>query len=394
MRLLYRFYAGGGKRFGGYTESIMICTLRYIFLMLFLHGAAHGLAAGQQTTPALAGVVRVENAGLLFTDNTAGVNGTDAGYSVPLDSQTLWLFGDVFLQNPTSAHKPFAGGVSNCGLLASRGKGPAALKRYEFLTDPDSGMARQLIPRLPDEDDKVRLWPFGGWYSALERRVYLYYARVRVTGGGPLDFRAEGYGLAAADARNPKNLAFKRLRNAEGSVIWWPAGAGRPVFGSAVLARGDKLYVFGYQDRGFRKFGKLARVRQESVSNSRAYEFFSGTPESPAWSADPGLASDIQGLTDFPTELSVSYNMFLGGFLGAHSQNLGEKARLSLASSPWGPYRVIGDIDTRHQPFAKAFCYAGKEHPEMAEEHGRIVYLTYVDSSRYWLRLLKVTLSK
>jgi hypothetical protein len=106
------------------------------------------------------------------------------------------------------------------------------------------------------------------------------------------------------------------------------------------------------------------------------------------------LVADVEGLSDFPTELSVSYNAYLGGFLAVHSVNLGEKARLSVAKEPWGPYRQIGEIDTRHQPFAKAFCYAGKEHPELAEENGRIVYVTWVDSSRYWLHLLKITLGK
>jgi hypothetical protein len=351
-------------------------------------------ATSQKPLPAFAKVSRVENAGLLFTDNNAGVNGTDAGYSIPMRDRTLWLFGDVFLQNPISPHKPFTGGLSNCGLLVSSGHGPSRLKRYEFLTDRASGLARQLIPRQPDEDNKVRLWPFGGWYSTKERQVYLFYGLVRVTGSGPLDFRADGYGLAIADARHPSNLAFRRLLNANGSLLWWPAGGDRCVLGSAVVERGDSLYVFGFQKRGGRNYGKLARVKKDRVSDSRAYEYFSGTSGSPAWSPNPIESADVDGLADFPTELSVSYNAYLGGYLAVHSVNVGEKARLSLAPLPWGPYRSIGEIDTRHQPFAKAFCYAGKEHPELAEEHGRIVYLTYVDSSRYWLQLLKVTLAK
>src|SRR5262245_37586007 len=68
-------------------------------------------------------IEKVENAGLLFTDNPAGVSGTDAGYSLPLGEQTLWLFGDVFLLHPTDPAKPYVGGVSNCALLVPAGHG-------------------------------------------------------------------------------------------------------------------------------------------------------------------------------------------------------------------------------------------------------------------------------
>jgi len=52
------------------------------------------------------------------------------------------------------------------------------------------------------------------------------------------------------------------------------------------------------------------------------------------------------------------------------------------------------EIGSPHQAFASSFCYAGKEHPELAEQGGRVIYVTYVDNQRYWLQLLKVTLAK
>jgi hypothetical protein len=36
--------------------------------------------------------------------------------------------------------------------------------------------------------------------------------------------------------------------------------------------------------------------------------------------------------------------------------------------------------------------YAGKEHPELAEEDGRIVYITYVEFEEYYPHLLEVKL--
>src|SRR5688500_2370097 len=79
-----------------------------------------------------AGVVSVENGGLLFTDNSAGVSGVDAGYSIPMGRETLWLFGDVFLVDPRSLDKRVVGAVSNCGALVPSGRGAGALKGIGF----------------------------------------------------------------------------------------------------------------------------------------------------------------------------------------------------------------------------------------------------------------------
>jgi hypothetical protein len=114
----------------------------------------------------------------------------------------------------------------------------------------------------------------------------------------------------------------------------------------------------------------------------------------PTWSRKHEDASDVEGLRDIPSELSVAYNRYLGGYLAIHSIGISDRIRLSLAPKPWGPYRQIAEIGAPHRAFEKAFCYAGKEHPELSEQGGKVVHVTYVDSQRYWLQLLKVTLER
>lgn len=376
---------------------------------------------------------KVENAGLLFTDNPAGVSGVDAGYSLPMGNRTLWLFGDVFLLAPTDPAKSYVGGVSNCGLFVPAGQGIAPLRQYTFLTDAKTGLAHSLLPNAPGEGNEIRYWPFGGWYDDTAHQVYLYYARVRNTGGGPLDFRIEGHGLAVApapaNAATPADLQFRRLDAAPGQTLWWtdlpkstpapapqqssgqsanqsagqslaqPISAKLPLFGSAVVSGTNDgfLYVVGVQERGGRKWGKLARVPPKQITDLRAYEYYAQAEQNgkgPRWNRDAANASDVDGLNDFPNELSVAYNPYLGGWLAVHSVNVSDKMRLSVAPHPWGPYKTLGEIGAPHKAFARAFCYAGKEHPELRQANGRILYITYVDSDRYWLQLLKVTLQK
>lgn len=362
-----------------------------------------GIVAGQvlaalvsAIAPLAPRVVSVENGGLLFTDNQAGVSGTDAGYSVPMGAQTLWLFGDVFLLHPSDPARQYVGAVSNCALLTGRGHGAAPLSKYQFLVDPATGLARQVIPTQEDEGPETRLWPLGGWHDAGTVSVYLYYALVRVTGPGPFGFEIAGHGLARADASRPRELMFQRLRAPSGQWVWWPSAG--PMFGCAVFAGADEddehLYLVGVPERDPTKPGKLARVPRSRITELDAYEYFVGTSDRPRWRRRPDQASSVEGLGGFPNELSVSYNAYLGGYLAVHSVGIAERIALALAPAPWGPYRLIAEVGAPHRALESAFCYAAKEHPELAEDGGRVIYVTYVDSQRYWLQLLKVTLAR
>jgi hypothetical protein len=362
--------------------QIVLCALLFLLTPLF----------------AAPSVLKVENGGLLFTDNQAGVSGTDAGYSVPLGNQTLWMFGDVFLLDPTVPIKPYLRMISNCGLWVPSGSGIEPLRHYKFFTEPQSGIARPLLTPLPTEanEKNLRLWPYGGWYNDAEKCAYLFYARVVTTGTGPFDFRTEGHGLASADTTNLDALQFTRLSAAPNQMLWWSAQDNAALYGSAVVsnAPGDYLYIVGWQERDGKKRGKLARVAKSRITDLKAYEYFTGTDGKVSWNREANAATDIPGLDDFPTELSVAYNQYLGGYLAVHSVGVSDKVRLSLAPNPWGPYQNIAEISAPHRAFSRAFCYAGKEHPELAQEQGRIIYVTYVDSERYWLQMLKVTLQR
>lgn len=358
--------------------------------------AGQGGAAGQVPQATGPTVIKVENGGLLFTDNPAGVSGVDCGYSLPIGTRVLWFFGDVFLLHPTDPAGRYVGGVSNAALTVPN-TGHAGLRQYRFVTDPRTGLARQVIPNAPGEGTEVRIWPLGGWYDHLSRKAYVYYGRVRTTGGGgPFDFRVEGHGLAFADTDHLDKRDFVRMGMGTDAELWWkPPGA---LYGCAVVAGMPRqeswLYVVGVEDRGAAKIAKLARVRKQAITDRSAYEYLAEAGSDPRWSAREEDAVEVPGLSDFPTELTVSYNKFLGGYLAVHSVGITDRIRLSLATDPWGPYIQIAEIGAPHRAFEKAFCYAGKEHPELAEQSGRVIYVTYVDSQRYWLRLLRVTLGK
>lgn len=352
------------------------------------------LASSSPVYAADPGVLTSENAGLLFTDNPAGVSGVDAGFSIPIGKQVLWVFGDIFLLHPTQPEKPYVGAVSNAGLLVPQGKGIAPLAQYRFLTDDKTGLPRPLVENAPDEGNDIRLWPADGWHDEKNKRLYLYYGAVQMTGSGTYDFRPLGHGIAWANTQQPPAMTFQRLRW-NGAWNTWKGGG--PVFGTTVVSRGpgidDWLYVGGVEKRGADQFGKMARVRRTDIIDPNAYEYFAGyDDENPRWSRRLSDAADVSGLRDMPSEMSIRYNAHLNGYLAVHSVGLEDRIRLSLAEQPWGPFRKIAEIGAPRPAFSKTPCYAGKEHAELSEQNGKVIYITYVDQQRYWLQLLRVTL--
>lgn len=339
-------------------------------------------------------IASVESEGLLFTDNKAGVTGVDGYFSVPIGKQTVWFFGDVFLNDPTDPQKKWHGDVSNCALLTPSGHGRHGLFNYEFLTNSTTGLARPVIPNRPDENNKVRFWPLAAWHDERAHELYLYYNLVHFTeDGGPFGFRVIGYGLTKSDTRDPKKLLFERIKGATGEELWGHTDAS-PTYGlTIVLGKpGSYLYLVGDEGKKKNPHATLARVHKDKIADQRAYEYFSGTAASPAWSTNVNDAIGIEGFTDFTGSMSVVYNNYLGCYLAVHHVGVTEKIRLSVAPEPWGPYKEIGEIGAPHRAFAKAFCYDGAEHAELQEQNGRIIYISYVDSDRYWEQLYKVTL--
>jgi len=371
-------------------------------------------------------ILSVRNEGLLFTDNNSGVSGVDVASSIPVGHRVLWLFGDVFLLGPVEAPiQNYVGNVSNCGLWVPLAPGATALHHYQFICDAATQLARQLIPLENGEGNETRLWPSGGWYDAQKHRLYVYYSINKVVGSGAFGFKVEGYGLAYASVTS-QPLQFKRLQGQSRGpqkierfsgagpsphiksqgFLWWPLKADAlplnsgATFGCTVIddPTDPYLYIVGMEDRQGHHYGKLARVLKSHIEDFQAYEYFAGygeNPQKPHWSKRVQDAADVEGLKDFPNELSIAYNAYLGAYLAVYSEGVfSQRALLCEASNPWGPYRPIGEISTPHRAFENAFCYACKEHPELAEQNGRIIYVTYVDSERYWPQLLKVTLQK
>lgn len=351
-------------------------------------------------------VESVRDLGVLFRENRHRMVGQDGAFTIPTAHGLLWYFGDTLIgarrhgaslwypdgrpvgPDDMSGKAGIERMINNSGLL-SGGVVDGTIADFRYITDASGGI-RPLIPLQPDENpDRIRVWCLHGIEAA--GRIWLWFIKVETVAEGPfpVNFRLIGSGLAVGDAGS---WQFERLRHA-GSDIWWPAE--QPHFAAAALhGPDDRLYLYGaLQGPDLVQRSYLARVRATELGRLDRWEYLCG-PE-PAWS--PQAEAAIPLFAGMPNEHSVSWNQHLGCYLAVHSLELSGRIVARTAPAPWGPWSEAVDLFTVQveHPAALPYpqlIYAGKEHPALAQEGGRKIFVTFIEFEEYYPHLLEITL--
>jgi len=220
--------------------------------------------------------------------------------------------------------------------------------------------------------------------------VYLYYHKIRLLPNVDVfeNFRLEGMGVARAAVTD---LNFERLRAPDGGLEFWKADA--PGFGVFVSSAPDgHVYLWGSAYTAM----FLARCRPESLSDGSAYEYLVAAPtlndpQRPVmWAKEFRATAPL--FDNVPNEMSAHFNQHLGQYLAVHTWGRENRLVLRVAPRIEGPW---SDAETFFQPertSADDYFYAAKEHPELATDNGRTLYVTFVNSAQYVPRLVEVRL--
>jgi hypothetical protein len=326
--------------------------------------------------------------GRQFADNSVGVTGMDGATSLTLPTgDALWIFGDT-VEGPFESIRKvdLAPLRSNTGALVPRQDVSLGLKSYRFLATADGKRPRQLVPFLAGEDPKkTRLWAIHG--ACVGRQAYLFYHRIALKPGVDVfaDFALEGMGLARGDM---EKLEFERLRAPDGTREFWKGE--QPTFGVCVERDGEYLYVWGSLMTGM----FLARVRPEQIEELGAYDYLVEAPTLKTPGVKPRWAKKIAPTAvlfdSVPNEMSAAYNAHLGKHVAIHS--LGRERKIVMRTAPartgpWSEPAVVYEAPRKSQG---DLIYAAKEHPELAGEGGRRIYVTYVNSAEYVPEMVEV----
>jgi hypothetical protein len=336
--------------------------------------------------------------------------GQDGAFSIPLRGQTLWFFGDTLIGRrepgaslwfidgkPIGPHDMSGRGgidrmINNTALLVPAGEGPDVLQEFRYICNGD-GRMKALLPLEGDEHpDRERIWCQHG--LAVDDEVYLSFIKVRMKDEPspplPIGFDIIGSGLAIGST---SDWNFRRIERGGSSILWTER---HPHFAGAILCDAVDGYCYLYGtvqvDGVYQCF--VARARPVDLARVESYEYFSG--DAPRWSRDVNEAAPV--FDRMPSELSVSFNPYLGRYLGVHSLDLTGIIVGRTAPSPWGPWSDPVELWKVQPSIAPsesypALIYAGKEHAEIAAEGGRKIYLTYIEFEEYFPHLVEVTLA-
>ena len=355
-------------------------------------------------------VASARDLGPQFVDNPHRMVGQDGAYSIPLgNGRVLWYFGDTLIGdrpeeslwyifgNPVggqdlSGKGPFEQMITNTGLILRDCTGRDGLNDFSYILNPD-GKLKQLVLPLPDEDpEKDRTWCMHG--CKLGEKLYLFFMKILMLeeGGDPLPvaFEIIGTGLAVG---SDTDWTFKRIER-NGTTVHWPSD--QPQFAASVLIDEAAGWVYLYgslQAPDYKYHAYVARVRPDDMEQIDRYEYFAGDPDN--WTKDVYQATVI--FSGMPNEMSVSYNEYLGRYLAVHSKGLSGEIVGRTAPLPWGPWSeatVLWTVKPPDKPIPyPRITYAAKEHPELAEDKGRVLYITYIEFEEYFPHLIEVTLA-
>ncbi|RQW98087.1 fibronectin type III domain-containing protein [Micromonospora inaquosa] len=286
--------------------------------------------------------------------------GADGTTSVALpDGRVVWLFSDTFLGTVNADYtRPAYSPMVNNTMVVQDGTQLVKTLHGGTPTEP-----RAYITPASQNDEFF--WPADGMVEGGVLKVLL--SRVRVSGGGALDFEVVGNAMATLNL--PSLTVASVVDLPLPSTISW---------GSALLSEGGYTYVYGTSSApGRMKFAHIARAAAGAVGGT--WEFWTGT----GWSRDAATAGPV--MSGVGTAYSVE-KIGTQYVLVTHENNLLFDSQIAVytASSPTGPFTGPRYVYTAPevQPDAKKVVYDVRMHPELARS-GKLLLSYNVNSLNF-----------
>lgn len=292
--------------------------------------------------------------------------GADAATSVKITpDRYVWLFGDTILGNKEGRTRKYSVFLHNTIGVAERGQ-EGNFRSVKKSYKKKSGDIEAIFS---SEKDHVFYWPLVG--TTIESSLLV--AANKVTTKNAKTFKVLGttFFNVKNPEESPENWKYEGqyLPN-EGKITW----------GSALVKKGDWIYVFGQKGTGLASKTVLTKIRlhQAEMGNwEKRLNFVNGE-----WKT----GSSPTAIEGFPgtSEMTVQHNQFFGWY-SLRIPPFSFDIHLYTAENLTGPWRDQGAVYTVPPPWSKKktkkgkhvfSAYAAKSHPELAEAENEIV-LTY-----------------
>jgi hypothetical protein len=370
-----------------FFKSTALSVLAYATLR---RRKALGQVATNKDKPEQAVFSSVRLLGKQFLNNPLNVSGLDGATSIQLPSgDAIWMFGDT-VEGPFKSIRNLnlSKLCSNTAALVPAQDSSHGIKKFHFLAEPGGKRPRQPLPFAPNETPDIhRVWPIHG--VCVGQNIFVFYHRITLLKGVDvfLNFQLDGMGIAKARIGE---FDFKRLTAPDGTREFWKGN--EPTFGVFVERADDYVYMWGSLATGM----YLARTRPASITDFLAYEYLVEAPTrskpyiAPHWSNKFTATAAL--FDSVPNEMSAAYNPHLRMHVAFHSLHRENKIVMRSAPRITGPWSDPVVVYRPEKIADNDLIYAAKEHPELARENGRVLYITFVNSANYVPQLIEVTL--
>jgi hypothetical protein len=300
----------------------------------------------------------------------ASVMVRDGGATLLLGGRLLWMFGDTLVSNDTQVRSNTAALADPRNPLVTHEPLDANGRPYQFV--PFTAEEQAYNDSTSKPDDRIAIWPTSAINYRGQGLVFSYKLHVKP---GFLNYEFLGVALAQVQ---PGQTKAKRL---PGLLFTYP----EPDFVCAQVYRGE-VYVYG-GNHSSDNANVVARAPLDQATNRKAYTFWNGKN----WVADVKQAQPV--FTQIPGAVTVSYNNYLGQFLVTNSRPLSPDILMRTGPGFAGPWSEPIVAFSGKPPSSDGYDYAGVEHPELAKNGGRTIYVSYFNTTGFLagdLRLVEV----
>ncbi|WP_044987303.1 DUF4185 domain-containing protein [Sorangium cellulosum] len=330
------------------------------------------------------------------------IRGRDGGYSARWGDRSVWVFGDTTLEAPGADGSLWRSSTfcSTDDLDASDG--------LSSLTEPldAAGAPGEFLPFTGEELEfnaahfgpqaegtckedcgaRYALWPGPIVVDEATGRALVFYSKLMGRAGG-FNVDALGSSIAVWEGLDaPIVRPAVRPGAAEPTLIF---GADEPSFTAAALVREGLLYAYACACSGLTCPCLIARVPLAQATERGAWRFFSDG----SWVEGHGEAKPV--MVGAPM-MSVHWNEHAGRYVAIYSEPVSSEISVRTAPAPEGPWSDSEVAFTAEAPSTpEAWPYAGLGHAELAQEGGRVEYVTYFRETGFLegeLRLVELDL--
>ncbi|GHO64106.1 hypothetical protein KSC_029980 [Ktedonobacter sp. SOSP1-52] len=290
-------------------------------------------------------------------DHPKSVAARDGGATALIGGQLLWTFNDTLVAGDSHVRSSSAALAAPTNPLAVHEPLDAKGAPYPFV--PFTADEQVYNDSTGKPDDRIAIWPGSVINYQGGGLVYSYKLKVQ-----PGFLNYQFIGIALAHVQAGKTVATRE----SGLLFTYP----EPDFVNAMIYN-NTVYVFGRPHNMDTSNGPYvaARAPLALATNRSAYTFWNGS----SWTSDVNQAAPL--FTDIPGAMTVSYNPYLKQFLVVYSQGLTNNVVMQTAPSIIGPWSRPFVAFAGLPPSQGGTDYAGIEHPELAKNGGRTIYISY-----------------